>query len=68
VPLTQLKAVRNALRTRFGEEAVSALPDVPHATRSGEETVWFEQTLLLGTDEDMDEVIAACRKIHRAWA
>jgi dTDP-4-amino-4,6-dideoxygalactose transaminase len=68
VPLTQLKAIRNALRTRFGEAALSALPDVPHATRSGEETVWFEQTLLLGTDEDMDEVIAACRKIHRAWA
>jgi dTDP-4-amino-4,6-dideoxygalactose transaminase len=67
VPLTHQKAIRNALQTRFGGDAAVNLPDVPHAARSGEETVWFEQTLLLGTDDDIDQVIAACRKIHRAW-
>lgn len=67
VPLTQQKAVRNALSGRFGMDAVDALTDVPNANRSGEQTVWFEQTLLLGTGEDMDQTIDACRKIQRAW-
>ena len=64
VPLTRQKAVRNALRDRFG---VDSMPDVPNADRAGEETVWFEQTLLLGTDEDMHQTIEACRKITRTW-
>jgi dTDP-4-amino-4,6-dideoxygalactose transaminase len=68
VPLPYQKAIRNALRSRFGEGAVAGLPHVPRAAEAGEHTVLFVQTMLLGTDEDMDEIVAACRKIQRAWS
>jgi len=32
------------------------------------ETVWLAQTLLLGADEDIDQIAAACAKVQRAWA
>lgn len=65
-PLPAQKAIRNALRGRFGADAVAQSP-VPHAELAGERTVWLEQTLLLGEDEDIDDILAACRKIQRAW-
>lgn len=67
LPLTAQPALRNAMRERFGTSAVAALPRVPHAERAGERTVWLPQTLLLGSDEDMHDVIAAFRKVQRAW-
>jgi dTDP-4-amino-4,6-dideoxygalactose transaminase len=66
-PLTSQPALRNALRDRFGASAVANLPRVPHAERAGEETVWLPQTLLLGSDEDMQDVLTAFRKVQRAW-
>lgn len=67
VPLTYQKAIQNALRQRFGEDALSNLAEVPNAEDAGETTIWFPQDVLLGSDEDMEAVIAACHKIHRAW-
>jgi len=66
-PLTHLKAIHTAFRDRFGDEAVTSLPELPRTVAASEDTVWFGQTLLLGTDEDMDDVLAACRKIGQAW-
>jgi hypothetical protein len=38
--------------------------DLPHTDRaSSEEGVWFSQSLLLGSDDDMSEVIEAARRI-----
>lgn len=68
VPLIYQKAIRNALRDRFGEEALADLAAVPHAEQAGADTVWFNQMLLLGSDEDMHEVVDACRKIRQAWS
>lgn len=67
VPLTSQPALRNAMRDRFGTSAIDELPRVPHAERAGERTVWLPQTLLLGSDDDMRDVVDAFRKIQRAW-
>lgn len=67
VPLTQAPAIRDTLRERFGPDSLANLADVPHADAAGEHTVWLMQNLLLGTDEDMDQIAEAARKIQRAW-
>jgi dTDP-4-amino-4,6-dideoxygalactose transaminase len=67
VPLTHQAAIQNMLRGRFGEEALANLADVPRAEHAGRHTIWFNQMLLMGSDDDMHDVVAACRKIQRAW-
>jgi dTDP-4-amino-4,6-dideoxygalactose transaminase len=67
VPLTYQAAIRNMLCTRFGEDSLANLADVPKAEHAGGHTIWFNQMLLMGSDDDMRNVIAACRKIQRAW-
>ena len=36
----------------------------PQNDKLCEEAVWFTQTMLLGTRADMDDIVAAIRKIH----
>jgi dTDP-4-amino-4,6-dideoxygalactose transaminase len=67
VPLTYQAAIQNTLRTRFGEESLANLAEVPRAEHAGAHTVWLTQMVLLGDDEDIDQVIAACRKVQSAW-
>lgn len=67
LPLPSQPALRNAMRDRFGTSTVAHVPWVPHAERAGERTIWLPQTLLLGSDEDMHEVLAAFAKVQRAW-
>jgi dTDP-4-amino-4,6-dideoxygalactose transaminase len=68
VPLTYQAAIRNTLRDRFGEAALANLTEVPRAEHAGGHTVWLTQTLLLGDEADIDQIVEACRKIQRAWA
>jgi dTDP-4-amino-4,6-dideoxygalactose transaminase len=68
VPLTYQNAIRITLRNRFGEDALANLADVPRAEHAGGHTVWLAQTMLLGSDEDSDQIVAACAKIQRAWS
>lgn len=67
VPLTQAPAIRDTLRHRFGAGALANLADVPNADAAGRHTVWLPQTVLLGSDDDMDQIAEAARKIQRAW-
>lgn len=67
VPLIHAPAIRNTLRERFGAESLANLQEVPHADAAGKSTVWLTQTMLLGSDEDTDQIAAAIAKIHRAW-
>lgn len=67
LPLPAHPAIRNALRDRFGPDAVPELAAFPNATSAGERVVWLPQTLLLGSDEDMRDVVAACHKVRQAW-
>jgi dTDP-4-amino-4,6-dideoxygalactose transaminase len=68
VPLIHQAAIRNTLRDRFGADSLENLGEVPNADRAGETTVWLQQHLLLGSDEDTSDIIAAMTKITRAWA
>jgi dTDP-4-amino-4,6-dideoxygalactose transaminase len=68
VPLTRAPAIRDTLRDRFGPASLTNLAEVPNADAAGEHTIWLMQTVLLGTDEDMDQIAAAARKIQRAWS
>jgi dTDP-4-amino-4,6-dideoxygalactose transaminase len=67
VPLTYQPAIQNTLRARFGEESLQNLAEVPRAEHAGAHTVWLTQMVLLGGDEDIDQIVDACRKIQHAW-
>lgn len=66
-PLSQNSAVLKAISGIRGLEAV---PDpCPVAERVSEhEGVWLFQTMLLGTQADMDDIVAAVARIQQAWA
>ena len=66
-PLPAQPAVRNALRDRFGTDAVPDAAEFPNAVEAGEHTIWLPQNLLLGSEDDMHDVVAAFRKVQRAW-
>jgi dTDP-4-amino-4,6-dideoxygalactose transaminase len=52
-----------------GREVAYHLPDCPVTERACEEEgVWLSQRVLLGDRADMDDIIAAVRKIQRAAA
>jgi perosamine synthetase len=39
----------------------------PECERASEDSVWLTQNMLLGTEDDMDDIAAAIRKIQAAW-
>ena len=45
---------------------IRSLP-CPHAASVCEQSVWLFQNLLLGSAADMDQILEAITKIHRAW-
>lgn len=45
---------------------IRSLP-CPNAELVCEQSVWLFQNLLLGSESDMDQVVEAISKIHRAW-
>ena len=67
VPLPHLPVIRDTLRERFGEASVIGIGVVPHAEEAGRNTIWIFQTMLLGSDQDTAEIIAACRKVAAAF-
>ena len=68
VPLIHQPAIRNTLQERFGPGSLENLAAVPHADYAGDHIIWLTQTLLLGTDEDVSDIIRAFTKITEAWA
>jgi dTDP-4-amino-4,6-dideoxygalactose transaminase len=68
VPLTRQNAIQTTLRERFGADALANLAEVPNADFAGDHTIWLQQTLLLADDPAIDDIVAACAKIQRAWA
>lgn len=67
VPLTQIGAVRNELRDRFGPSSVREITAVPNADAAGLDTIWLIQNMLLGGEADTGDILTACRKIATAW-
>ena len=45
---------------------IRSLP-CPNAASVCEQSVWLFQNLLLGSETDMDQIVEAITKIHRAW-
>lgn len=45
---------------------IRTLPS-PNTERVCEQSVWFFQNLFLGSERDMDDIVAAIAKIQRAW-
>jgi hypothetical protein len=39
----------------------------PEAERVAREVFWLSQTALLGSRDDLDDIVAAIRKIQAAW-
>lgn len=64
-PLPDLKAIRDTIQARFGEDA--ARHPIPNAEAAGRHTVWLPQNLLLTDDATIDQVIRAFEKIAFAW-
>lgn len=71
-PLNRDPAVTDALNapafTRiYGRSTMDALTErnvCPQNDRLCREAVWLSQTILLGTRADMDDIVAAVRKVH----
>jgi dTDP-4-amino-4,6-dideoxygalactose transaminase len=68
VPLIHQPAIRNTLRDRFGAESLENLAAVPHADYAGDHIVWMTQTVLLGSEQDISDIVTAFTKITRAWS
>lgn len=67
VPLTRSPAIRRAVTELFGADGAARIAACPEADRASREVFWLPQQLLLGTQDDLDDVIAAIAKIQRAW-
>lgn len=65
VPLNRTPAVQRTMAELFG---IDELPTCPVAERAAETTIWLFQHAFLGDRRDMDDIVAAARKIQRAWA
>lgn len=68
VPLTHSPAIRRAFADLFGPESVDTLPVCPEAERAAADTVWLNQTALLGSAAAVEGIVAATAKIQQAWA
>ncbi len=77
VPLNRNNAIRRsaAALARLGgrewplaEDGLPALASCPNAEWATGHTFWLAQNTLLGDRVDMDSIVAAVRKIQRAWA
>jgi dTDP-4-amino-4,6-dideoxygalactose transaminase len=77
VPLNRNDAIRRSVAglARFGgrewpctEDGLPKLSSCPHAEWATRHTFWLAQNTLLGERADMDSIVAAARKIQRAWA
>jgi dTDP-4-amino-4,6-dideoxygalactose transaminase len=74
-PLNKAGFIHNALQTRpyqrvYGKAAIETWAErnqCPENDKLCDEAVWFTQTMLLGPRSDMDQIVAAVRKI-RAFA
>lgn len=64
VPLNHSPAILRAMKERFG---IDELPPCPVAERLAETTIWLGQVALLDDRSDIDSIVAAARKIQRAW-
>lgn len=63
-PLPGQQVIQEALESQFGTQRVHP---VPNAEDAGRNTVWLGQTLLLGDEPSIKQVIAAIQKIQRSW-
>jgi dTDP-4-amino-4,6-dideoxygalactose transaminase len=68
VPLHQSPAIRKTLAKRFGVEDVERLPALPVVERLAQETIWLNQTALIGGEEELEAIVGAMKKIQAAWA
>ena len=65
VPLNYQKAIRDTLKKHFDEDAIN---EVPHAEEAGRSTIWIPQTVLLGDNDAIQQIVEAAHKIQRVWA
>jgi len=65
VPLHHSPAIRKEMLARFGMDPAGT--NLPNTEASVGRTMWLLQHIFLGTEEDMDDIITAVRKIQAAW-
>ncbi len=65
VPLHRSPAIRRRMQDLFGDDP--AHTRLLNAEAAAERTFWLPQNLLLGDQEDMQDIAAAIAKIQNAW-
>ena len=65
VALHYSPAIRKTVQANFNFDPVEL--DLPHTERAAAQTIWLSQNALLGTRQDMDDILEAVNKIKRAW-
>ena len=75
-PLHRNNAIRRSVAANLARvgrkpplaaDGLPALPACPRAEWATQHTFWLAQNTLLGTQADMDSIVAAICKIRRAW-
>ncbi len=75
-PLHRNNAIRRSVAANLARagrawpltaDGLPEMPSCPRAEWATQHTFWLAQNTLLGDQEDMDSIVAAVRKIQRAW-
>jgi dTDP-4-amino-4,6-dideoxygalactose transaminase len=67
VPLTRSPAIHRALTDLFGPDSVAEIGRCPVADQIAGGIFWLSQSALLSSPTDLDDIVAAIRKIQAAW-
>ena len=65
VPLHHSPAIRKTMQALFDVDP--AQTTLPCTEQAASQTLWIQQTALLGTRQDMDDIVSAVEKIQNAW-
>ena len=65
VALHRTPAIRQAMQTRFGIDPSEIT--LPCTDQAAAQTLWLSQNALLGSQADMDDILAALEKIKHNW-
>jgi dTDP-4-amino-4,6-dideoxygalactose transaminase len=66
-PFMQATLSSRAFKRIYSEKELKGYVERNHCPENDElckEAVWFDQTMLLGSQDDMEQIVAAVRKIH----
>ncbi len=66
VALHHSPAIRNSMQAAFGVDTDKL--NLPGTEQAAAQTLWLSQNALLGSQQDMEDIISAVKKIKQTWS